>query len=269
VIGAAVVVVLVAVAAVAFSFSNSSVSIAPKGAHGYDVSWPQCSGTEAHNLPPGSPPYVIFGLTDVGDHTVNPCLGSQLGWARSHGVRVGAYLLASYPTAAQLLEAGNGLYGSCGASLLCRLRNDGAAQAQQALATMTAAGVRAPRLWLDVEVRHVNPWSGKTRRNVALLQGIVRGLRVGHLPTGVYTTSYQWQQIAGDFRLDVPNWLPAGQAPASDAEALCSATATGGVTWLVQYTQALDSDLTCPPLEVAPGTQDTDFRLALIARPSL
>lgn len=262
---AALVVGAVAFAA-ALLLGSSTVPIAAKGAHGYDVSWPQCSGSDARNMPPGAPPYVIFGLTDVADHSVNPCLDSQLAWARGHGVRVGAYLLATYPSKAQLSEASAGLYGDCGVSTLCRLRNDGAAQAAQAVATMAKAGAQAPRIWLDVEVRQANPWSTKTRRNVALLKGLVRGLRAARVATGVYSTSSQWQQIAGQFKLAVPNWLPVGEDTSQDAELLCSASATGGVTWLVQYTQTLDSDLTCPPLEIAPGSPHPGYRLGLIAR---
>lgn len=252
--------------AAALLLSNSAVPIAAKGAHGYDVSWPQCAGSDARNMPPGAPPYVIFGLTDVADHSVNPCLGSQLAWARGHGVRVGAYLLATYPSKAQLAQASAGLFGDCGVSTLCRLRNDGAAQAEQAVATMAKAGAQAPRVWIDVEVRHVDPWAAKTRRNVALLKGMVRGLRAAHVATGVYTTSSQWQQIAGQFRLAVPNWLPVGEDTSQDAQLLCAASATGGATWLVQYTQALDSDLTCPPLEITPGSRHPGYRLGLIAR---
>jgi hypothetical protein len=34
---------------------------------------------------------------------------------------------------------------------------------------------------------------------------------------------------------------------------MCSTSATGGTTWLVQYTRRLDSDLTCPVLDPVPG----------------
>ena len=73
--------------------------------HGYDVSWPQCSsagnGHQAAHMPTGGT-YVILGLTHGAGHTVNPCLGAQLKWAKEHGVMVGAYMVPSYPTPAQL-----------------------------------------------------------------------------------------------------------------------------------------------------------------------
>lgn len=248
--------------------------LAPPGTHGYDVSWPQCSGSDARNMPPGSPAYVILGLTDVADHSVNPCLGSQVGWAKGHGVRVGAYLVASYPSNAQLASAGAGLFGNCGARIRCRLRNDGAQQAHDAVATMIHAGVPAPRVWIDVELRRIDPWSHNTHRNAAVLQGIVRGLRVAHVAGGVYTTAYQWGRIAGTYHLDLPNWLPSGDPVPAHAQALCRATATGGLTWLVQYTRELDSDLTCPALTAGADGAAGDsrqrtlgLRLARIARP--
>jgi hypothetical protein len=252
-IGAAVVVALVAAGVgVGLSHRHSPVPIAPIGTHGYDVSWPQCAGADAHNMPAGTPAYVILGLSNVHDHTVNPCVADQLAWAHDHGVRVGAYLLASYPTKAEQLASDSGPAGACDRAVRCELRNDGAAQARLALATMARTGIRAPRIWIDVEVRTVNPWSRSTRHNAVLIDAIVRGLRTAHVGTGIYTTSYQWQQIAGDHQVQVPNWLPVGAESSSQAAALCSRSATGGPTWLVQYTQALDEDLTCPILDL-PG----------------
>jgi peptidoglycan hydrolase-like protein with peptidoglycan-binding domain len=78
-------------------------------------------------------------------------------------------------------------------------------------------------------------------------------LRAAGEQVGVYTTSAMWTQITRGYRLDVPNWIPSGDGRPHDAARMCRSTATGGVTWLVQYTRALDSDLTCPVLAAAPG----------------
>jgi peptidoglycan hydrolase-like protein with peptidoglycan-binding domain len=238
--------------AVGVALGHTSTPLAASGVHGYDVSWPQCDGSAAHHMPAGHPSYVILGLTDGVGHTVNPCLGSQLGWARSHGVRVGGYLVASYPTRQQRAGAGNGLYGQCGASNRCRLRNDGAAQAKDALATMKSTGLAAPMVWIDVEFRHTDPWSHHNAGNAAVIQGIVRGLSAANMPYGVYTTSHMWTDIVGKYRVDAPNWLPVGHGGPRQALTMCQDTATGGVTWLVQYTRALDSDQTCPVLDAVP-----------------
>src|SRR4051794_18460250 len=132
--------------------------------HGYDISWPQCSssgdGSRAATLPaPASSAFVILGLTHGMGHTANPCLGAQLSWAASHHVPVGAYLVPSYPTSRQLAAASSGPFGRCGSGTVCRLRNDGARQAADALAVMHRAKVPAPMVWVDVEFRHVHPWS--------------------------------------------------------------------------------------------------------------
>jgi hypothetical protein len=206
-------------------------------------------------MPSGSPSYVILGLTNGSGHTVNPCLGSQLAWASAHGVRTGAYLVASYPDRLQRRLAGTGLFGACGGSKRCRLRNDGAAQAIDAVTTMRTRGLASPRVWIDVEFRHTHGWTQHNHANAAVIQGIVRGLKHSGVPMGVYTTSYMWHAIVGRYRLDVPNWLPVGHGNARKALGMCRTTATGGVTWLAQYTRALDMDLTCPVLNPVAGVR--------------
>jgi len=54
-------------------------------------------------------------------------------------------------------------------------------------------------------------------------------------------------------RTSVPNWLPGGSNKAEDARAQCRASATGGATWLTQYTRHFDEDLTCPVMDATPG----------------
>lgn len=238
---------------VALHHSAGPLGPAPIGTQGFDVSWPQCAGDLAGQMPPGRPPYLLLGLTHGAGDTVNPCLGSQLDWATSRGVRVGAYLVASFPTAVDQAAASDGLFGVCGTSARCRLRNNGAAQAQAAIATMHVVGLTVPTLWIDVEVSTVLPWSRHVAANIALLRGVVAGARAAHVPVGVYTTSAMWQEITGGYRLNVPNWLPSGDGRVRHAARMCRTSATGGVTWLVQYTRSLDADLTCPILNAVPG----------------
>jgi hypothetical protein len=221
--------------------------------HGYDVSWPQCSGRAAHHVPGGRPAYAVLGLTHGAGHTVNPCLADQLRWARSKGSRVAGYLVPSYPTAAQRRAARVGAYGTCRDSLRCRLHNDGAAQAADALAVMHGVGLRLPMVWVDVEFRYDPSWSRYDARNRAVLEGVFRGLRDAGIRYGVYTTSYMWRSITGGWRVDVPNWLPSGNGSAATARSRCGTTGTGGVTWLVQYTREWDENLTCPSMDAVPG----------------
>jgi hypothetical protein len=220
--------------------------------HGYDVSWPQCSGAAARHLPSSSPRFVVLGLTHGAGHTANPCLPAQLAWARQRGAAVSAYLVPSYPTKSQRRAAATGPYGSCG-TRSCRLHNDGAAQAADAVSVMTRAGLPVPMVWVDVEFRSDPAWPHAPARNRAVLEGVFRGLRDAGLRYGIYTTSYMWSHIAGSWRVHVPNWLPSGNGRSTDAKAHCRATGSGGRTWLVQYTREWDENLTCPAMDAVPG----------------
>ena len=249
---------LVATAALAASGSSTTYT------HGYDVSWPQCSGhgdgTAARSMPSSGARYLILGLTHGAGHTVNPCLAAQLAWARSHDVPVGAYLVPSYPTRAQLAAASTGPYGACGDDTACRLGNDGARQAGDALATMQQRGVPAPMVWVDVEFRNTHPWSKDHGANHQVLAGVLTGLDQAHMPYGVYTTSYMWSHIVGDWKVNAPNWLPVGSDSISDAKAKCGSTGTGGNTWLAQYTRHFDENLTCPAMDATPGHHGPLYR---------
>jgi hypothetical protein len=220
--------------------------------HGFDVSWPQCSGGQARHVPADPGRYVVLGLTHGAGHTDNPCLADQVGWARAHRSAIAGYLVPSYPTRAQLAGARTGAYGRCG-SLHCRLRNDGAAQVAHALGVMRQAGLDLPMIWVDVEFRYRPAWSRHRDRNRAVLSGVVHAVRAAGLRVGVYTTSYMWGRITGGWRVDVPNWLPAGNGNARTARSRCAATGTGGTTWLVQYTREWDEDLTCPVMDASRG----------------
>src|SRR4051794_28534679 len=167
--------------------------------HGYDVSWPQCAGSSSHHLPRTSAPYVVPGLTHGTGHTANPCLAAQLSWARDRGSRVGAYLVPSFPSAAQLRRADRGPWGTCGSDRTCRLRTDGAAQASDALAVMRGAGMSVPMVWVDVEFRRTHSWTRSDAANRHVLEGVLRALRDARLRYGIYTTGYMWHAIVGDW----------------------------------------------------------------------
>jgi hypothetical protein len=214
--------------------------------HGFDVSWPQCNGSATGAMPGGNPNYVILGLTHGTGHTVNPCLRSQLRWARGHHAKVGSYLVASYPSARQRVGAGHA--ARCGGRLTCQLLHDGANQVSDALRTQNRLRMRSPMVWLDVEFRTTHAWTASKSHNRAVIEGMVMKLRADHKRFGVYTTRYMWHHIVGNYRLKVPQWLPSGYQSARRTKPMCGTTATGGPTWLVQYTRRLDEDLTCPAL---------------------
>ncbi len=239
--------------AAVLAFVSPSSAARTTWTHGYDVSWPQCHAGRGWHLPGGSPRYVVLGLTHGAGHTANPCFRDQLDWARDRGSLVGAYLVPSYPTADQRAAAGAGVYGVCGDSLRCRLRNDGAAQAADALAVMRSGGIDVPMVWVDVEFRSHPAWPHRPARNRAVIRGVFHGLREAGVRVGVYTTSYMWGHITSGWRVRVPNWLPAGSGSAATARSRCRESGTGGVTWLVQYTREWDEDLTCPVMDPTRG----------------
>jgi hypothetical protein len=224
-------------------------------AHGVDVSWPQCRGTVPSHLPRQRPRYAVLGLTDGAGFTANPCLAGQVTWAEQHHVPTGAYLVPTYPTPAQTTAAGTGPFGRCAVTKVpgCRLRNAGAGEADDAVDVMHAAGLRPPIVWIDVEGRDQHPWHTRTPwEDRAVVAGVVRGLQHAGIRFGVYTTGYMWREIVGPWRLDVPNWLPVGNASRRSARRMCSTTATGGPTWQVQWTTWLDHDMLCPAFS-SPG----------------
>ena len=244
--------VWVAVVAVLAAVVTASAGQRTTWTHGYDVSWPQCKGSQARHLPAGRPAYVVLGLTHGAGHTVNPCLADQIAWARSRGSRIAAYLVPSYPTAAQRKSARVGTYGVCH-TLSCRLHNDGAAQSADALGVMRRVGLSLPMVWVDVEFRSHPSWSRDDARNRAVLAGVLRGLDRAGVRYGVYTTSYMWRSLTGGWRLRVPNWIPAGSGSAAAARERCATTGSGGPTWLVQFTREWDENLTCPVMDGRPS----------------
>lgn len=245
---AAVVTLLTALSAIGVA-GEPAATAAPSTTytHGYDISWPQCRGHHAHHLPHGRAHYVILGLTHGTGHTHNPCLRSQLRWARHHHAKIGGYLVASYPSHRQRMRAGH--RARCAGRLSCQLLHDGASQVSDGLRTLRRHHMRAPMVWLDVEFRHTHVWRHNKRHNRAVIEGMVSRLRHAHKRFGIYTTGYMWHHIVGNYRLRVPQWLPSGHGSARRTKPMCGRTATGGRTWLVQYTRRLDEDLTCPVLD--------------------
>src|SRR5437588_5348364 len=110
---------------------------------------------------------------------------------------------------------------------------------------MKQDGVPAPMVWVDVEFRHVQKWSKDRAANRQVLAGVFTGLHSAGLAYGVYTTSYMWAHITGGMRVDAPNWLPAGGGKPPAAASMCRTSATGGVTWIAQYTRSYDENVTC------------------------
>lgn len=113
-------------------------------------------------------------------------------------------------------------------------------------------------VWLDVETG--NSWQSSTApdgltMNVADLQGMVDALNAAAPGSvakqiGIYSTSYQWNQITGSPTAagnlqNLPDWIP-GARRESGAVTNCSlAPFTGGTVMLTQWSGTYDGDYPC------------------------
>jgi hypothetical protein len=226
---------------------------------GGDISWPQCpkgmgiphKRTLGLPLPGDEAEYVVIGLTNGPGFHVNPCLQSQVDWARSRHLLVAAYAVASFPDDAALAE-----YGSQGpfdaGTRLGRLQNAGYQQARFNVASLERTGLQTPIVWIDVESVPHYDWSSSVSDNAAVVQGVARGYLDAGLSIGVYSTPYLWAGVVGDLALGVPEWRAAGQTSMAEALDRC------GGDWVIQGGQAVlgqwvegnrDRNVTCPGAE--------------------
>jgi hypothetical protein len=249
-----VLVLLLALVAAATSF----VSAAPPAAaasYGHDVSWPQCStaqGGYGLPMPPTSSQFVVIGLTRGLAFTENPCLASQVGWARTHGKPAQAYAMATFPTAAQLsAHRAAGPWSS--RTRAGQLSNTGYAAGRYALASMSRAGFGAGMVWIDVEPRTAQPWpvgtAARQRENRSVIEGMMRAFRDAGKSYGFYSYAAGWADITGSWRLPgVPVWATAGELDyPTEAQDRCrQASFSGGRVLLSQwYDDTRDYDRTC------------------------
>jgi hypothetical protein len=231
---------------------------------GYDVSYPQCSGS--------SPPNMLFALVGVNGglaHNANPCFGDELGRARS----APGQKRPKQPPLSLYVDTGNPgthvsiwpkggkapVYGTCNGLLTnaCSYLY-GAQRAaysyRLAAAQDRAAAATAP-WWLDVEL--ALSWAGTYQLNIAALRGYIAGLHGAGAtgPIGVYSTGAQWKDITGltaqttptAFGGQLPDWVAGTQATLADARQNCAAGGfTGAAPTLAQYQYGgFDADVPC------------------------
>jgi hypothetical protein len=237
------------------STSTATSAAATTLVTGGDVSWPQCPegmGIPARRslglpMPGDAAAFVVIGLTNGPAFTPNPCLASQVQWARERRLPTSAYAVATWPTARQLTRYGHG-GPFAGTTRRSRLRNVGWAEGRYNLARLASAGLAVPHVWIDVEHYSIRPWSGSRRDNRALVRGVVRAYQDAGVATGFYSTSLQWGQIVGSTRWGLPEWHTAGPTGRATALARCTERSfQGGPVVLAQWwTDTRDHDLVCP-----------------------
>lgn len=193
-------------------------------------------------------------------NTSNPCFTAQLAWANSsvggtgqakaalyvNTANPGNLHVASWPT------KGTNVYGQCsgGDDQACAYQYGW----ERALEDATIRNVPNPSSymwWLDVET--VNSWETNTANNVADLEGMVAYFQSIGATVGIYSTAYQWGQIAGPAVTATSNlngldsWL-AGAKNVSDAQTKCALpglTANSKVTVVQYIAKQLDYDYSC------------------------
>jgi hypothetical protein len=174
---------------------------------GYDVSYPQCTGSY-----PSNPLFGIVGVNGGLASNANRCLSGELQWARdAPGQKrpkrppLSLYVNTGNPGGHHVADWPGGgstpVYGSCNGRLTdsCSYLygEQRAAHSYHLVAALDAAAARTAPWWLDVEL--VASWAGTYELNIAALRGFIAGLRTaGATGTiGIYSTSSQWKDITG------------------------------------------------------------------------
>lgn len=232
---------------------------------GIDVSWPQCGKTL-----PKKPAFAVVGVNNGLANTTNPCLEAQLAWANTAPnppltaqPRVALYVNTANPgRQGSWWPSSNHYggvdvdnpYGACGSGegdfRACSYMYGYA----KAYDDATSRGVDDPEKylwWLDVETE--NSWQPDKADNVADLEGMTAYFTSINAKVGLYSTGYQWNQIAGTVPASsplagLPSWL-AGARSLTAAKSNCSlpALTPGSRVALTQYVSAgLDYNYSCP-----------------------
>jgi len=213
---------------------------------GYDVSYPQCSGSY-----PSKPLFGIVGVNGGLASNANRCLRGELQWARDAPGQKrpkqpplslyidtgnpGAHHVADWPTGGSTPTYGscNGLLTNACSYLYGEQR---ASHSYRLVAALDSVAATAAPWWLDVEL--TASWAGTYKLNVAALQGFIAGLRnVGATgPIGIYSTGDQWKDITGltaqttptAFTGRLPDWVAGTEATLTQARQACMSAASQG-----------------------------------------
>lgn len=241
------------------SAPTASAAGLPPGTYGGDIGWPQCppgmgipqKRSTGQPMPLPDATFVVIGLTNGPGFVRNPCLHSQVTWAKIHRLKLAAYSVLSYPSDADLTK-----YGETGPyptnTAIGRLKNVGYAQATYNIGSMGASGLATPIVWLDVETVPDFDWpKGNAENNAAIVQGAAKGYEDAGYAVGVYGTPAIWRGIVGGLSLgaDVPEWRAAGDTSAAEAANRCAASWSiqGGRAILGQWVEKRrDRNLICP-----------------------
>ena len=251
---------------------ESPVSALPPNV-GIDVSHPQCSttGSTSHIDYPAGIPFAVVGVNSGLANNLNSCFGTEysdaLNLSGGSAEPVDSvYLNTGDPAlAGSWWPAGNttqGLFGSPAISVenpkgTCAHKAGSAcayiygySMAEADFYVVSNAESPVPSTWwLDVETS--NTWQTDTTANSAVIRGMMDYLATEEISAGFYSTSTQWDKIAGTTSSTSTlaghaSWL-AGSSASGAAKACAGSPLTpGGTIWLVQYVNgSFDNDYAC------------------------
>ena len=196
------------------------------GAHGYDISWPQCNQAN----PALNQQFGVVGINGGRPFHFNPCLGAEYGWALSGSAAPQVYINLEYG------ERTRG-YSSCeDTDAACKAYNFGYNAAENAYVraydlTLGGSGM-ASIWWIDVET--MNDWSDNTDLNRQVIRGALDYLRRAGRKVGVYSTPSQWHLLAGDYRpQNVGNWVVSNDI--GDTSQCGKPLWSGAPIWMYQW----------------------------------
>jgi len=207
---------------------------------GYDISSPQCKTT----YPSASVGFAIVGLNFGKPFTKNPCVASELSWAKQH-VGYAVYINMADPGSGSATRYGQRI----AADTIARLHKLGVA-------------TNVP-IWLDIETN--NTWTESSRSVQVITETMAVLAAAGH-PVGIYSVPVHWFEITMNATIKTPTWLALGpytkiDRAVSDAKAACLEMSFGNQTpSIVQFVttkngRALDHNYMCarPDGLVAPS----------------
>lgn len=207
---------------------------------GYDISSPQCNTT----YPTASVGFAIVGLNYGRPFTKNPCIKSELKWARNHD---------GYAIYINMADPGSGSATRYGQRI-----------AADTIARLHTLGVpTSVPIWLDIETN--NSWTDSSRSVQVITETMTVLAAAGH-PVGIYSVPVHWFEITMNATIKTPTWLALGaytkvDRAVSDAKAACLDVSFGNQTpSIIQFVttkngRALDHNYMCgaPDGLVAPG----------------
>ena len=225
------------------------------GAHGYDISYPQCPS----RVPAGEVGFAIIGVNNGRPMTQNPCFPGQIAWAKKAAAPAAVYVNSSAPP-----DGFNTTLCASGDES-CRSFEFGKQSAHYAMAYVDQHAPEVHRYWLDVET--ANRWSADKDDNAAVLRGMIDALEGAGKYVGIYSNRYQFGLIAGNFAPGLDNWIPRPEAKRDTAEDYCRTTPNfgGGRIVMIQLWYEFDENHVCGAPSSAPPPPGSDLRAGDIA----